>query len=841
MNEFFRRIGYLFNSNRRQRELQNEMAFHREMAERAGNQGADRRFGNAVRLQEQAREAWGWTWLDRLAQDLGFGARILARSPGFALMAILILAIGIGVNVSAFSLFDAIALKPLPVRDPGSLIRLQRRSPTSNSTEMSYPSFAFYRDHSKTLSTAIGVLGIPPVQVDQDIQTTSATFVTPNYFSELGTQPSYGRLFDPSLDSSPAAPPAVVIGYGFWQRHFGSDPSVIGRAVHINKKPATIVGIMPYAFASLGGQHPDLLMPIAQMPYFVEGSHVLTDFGDSNLRMWGRLAPGVTAKMAEQELRSLTDELRKQKPDAVWDKEFLEISPGGHLQVMTPQIFQVAAMAGVLALLILAVCCANLGGLLLARAVAREHEISIRIAIGANRTRIFRQLCTESLLLAALGSLAGLALGTIVMQVALQALDSPRWISAAPDWRVLLFTMGVTFAAVIFFGLAPALQIVRQRRHRSIARQVLVGAQVAASCVLLIVAGLLVRASRHALYTDPGFGYERLLTIDPQLAHHGYKPGQAKEYLDEMQARLLATPGVEAVSLVSFPPLGHITDRERHEINGRAVLVYPNNIAPGFFHAMGIPVLAGRTFYPGEKNAVIISDSLARQQWPGQNPIGQQLPDDDHKNIVIGVAGDAHINALSEDDAAEMYWAAQPDDTPSMVIVAMTNGSATDIPARARSIGDSLDNKIVPEVRQLKALYRDNVAQVEKVATTVTLIGMVAVVLAGVGIVSLVAFTISQRSKEIAIRLALGSPAAQTLTAVLGQFSWPVLIGMAAGIGITAAFSRLLRFALYGVSNLDFASYGSAAGVLIVAIAFAVLIPARRALRIDIVRTLHEQ
>jgi len=176
-----------------------------------------------------------------------------------------------------------------------------------------------------------------------------------------------------------------------------------------------------------------------------------------------------------------------------------------------------------------------------------------------------------------------------------------------------------------------------------------------------------------------------------------------------------------------------------------------------------------------------------------------------------------------------------------MVIVAMTNGSATDIPARARSIGDSLDNKIVPEVRQLKALYRDNVAQVEKVATTVTLIGMVAVVLAGVGIVSLVAFTISQRSKEIAIRLALGSPAAQTLTAVLGQFSWPVLIGMAAGIGVTAATSRLLRFALYGVSNLDFASYGSAAGVLIVAIAFAVLIPARRALRIDIVRTLHEQ
>jgi predicted permease len=841
MNDFFRRLAYLLTRNRRRRELEAEMAFHREMAERSGRPEARRTFGNQLRLQEQAREAWGWTWLDRLAQDLHFGVRILARSPGFTLMAVLILAIGIGGNVSAFSLFDAIALKPLPVRDPGSLIRLERRSPTSNSTEMSYPSFAFYQDHSKTLSAAIGVLGIPPVQIDEDVQTTSASFVTPNYFSELGTKPEYGRLFDPVLDSSPAAPPAVIIGYGFWQRRFGSDPSVIGRIIHVNKKPATIVGITPYAFASLGAQHPDLWMPIAQLPYFVEGSHVLTEFSDSNLRMWGRLAPGVTAKIAEQELRTLTDELRKQKPDAVWDKEYLEISPGGHLQVMTPQIYQVAAMVGGLTLLILAVCCANLGGLLLARAVAREHEIGIRIAIGANRARIFRQLCTESLLLAALGALVGLALGTAVLRVALQTLDAPKWLSAAPDWRVVLFTAGVAIASVTFFGLAPALQIARQRRHKTIARQILVGAQVAASCVLLIVAGLLVRASRHALYTDPGFGYERLLTIDPQLAHHGYKPAQAKEYLDQMQARLLAAPGVEAVSLVAFPPLGHITDREHHEINDRAVLVYPNYIAPGFFHAMGIPLLAGRTFYPGEKNAVILSDSLARQQWPGQNPIGQQLPEDDHKDIVIGVVGDAHINALSEDDAAEMYWAAQPDDMPSMVIVAMTNGSASDIPARARSIGDSLDAKVVPEIRQLKALYRDNVAQVEKIATTVTLIGMIAVVLAGVGIVSLVTFTISQSTKEIAIRIALGANPVQILASILRQFSWPVAIGVLAGIVGTATLSQILRRVLYGVSNLDPLSYATAIAILLAIFAIAALLPARRALNLDLALALHQE
>ena len=837
INEILRRLSYLFHRNRHGRELEAEMAFHREMAARQGK----RNFGNELRLREQSREAWGWIWFDRLGQDLRYAVRILARSPRFTAMAVLILAIGIGVNVSAFSLFDMIAFKLLPVRDPGSLIRLERRSPESHSTEMSYPSFVFYRDHSRSLAAAIGVFGIPPVQIDEDVQSASASFITPSYFTELGTQAAYGRLFDPVTDNSLGASPAVVISYGFWQRRFGSDPSVVGRVIHINKKPATIVGITPYAFASLGGQHPDICMPIAQQPYFVEGSHVLTEFGDSNLRMWGRLAPGVTQKAAEQELRTLTDELRKQKPDSVWNKEFLEISSGGHLQEMQPQIYQVAAMAGGLTLLILAVCCANLGGLLLARAVAREHEIGIRIAIGANRARIFRQLCTESILLAIFGSLAGFALGSAVLHIALQELDAPKWLTAAPDWRVLLFTVGVTFAAAVFFGLAPALQIARQRRHKTIVRQILVGAQVAASCVLLIVAGLLVRASRHALYSDPGFRYERLLSIDPQLAHHGYKPAEAKAYLDQMQTRLRATPGVNAVSLVSFPPLGHITDRERREINGHAVLVYPNWVAPDFFQAMGIPLLTGRTFYPGEKNAVIISDSLARQQWPGQNPVGQLLPDDEHKDIVVGVVGNARINALGDDDATEEYWAAQPEDAPEMVVVAMTEGGISDIPSRARAISDNLDNKIIPEVRQLKTLYRDNVAQVEKVATTVSLIGMISVLLAGIGIVSLAVFTISQRNKEIAIRLALGSNAVQTLTAVFGQFSWPVLIGVAVGVALTAASSRLLRFALYGVSNLDFTSYVGAAGVLVVAVVFAVLVPARRALRIDIARTLHEE
>jgi predicted permease len=396
------------------------------------------------------------------------------------------------------------------------------------------------------------------------------------------------------------------------------------------------------------------------------------------------------------------------------------------------------------------------------------------------------------------------------------------------------------FAAAIFFGLMPALQIARQRQHKTIARQILVGAQVAASCVLLIVAGLLVRATQHALYTDPGFGYQRMLSIDPHLGRHGYAPAAAQAYFVQMQARLRATPGVLSVALVRLPPLGHEVNRETTEIAGLKVLIYPNWVEPGFFQTMNIPILLGRTFNPREKNAVIVSQSFARQQWPNQNPIGQRLgADGSTKSIVVGVAGNAHINALSDDDATEQYWAAQPDDMPDMVVLARTAGAPDNLPPIAKSISESLDPKLFPEIRQLKLLYHDNISGIEKAAMAVSLIGLIAVLVAGIGIIGLVVFTISQRTKEIAIRIALGAKRAQVLAAVLRQFSWPVALGLVAGTGIAAAASKVLRIALYGINNLDPLSYAAAIGVLVAIIAVAALLPARRALRLDLAKILH--
>jgi predicted permease len=835
MGELWRRIFYLVNRRRLDAELESDMEFHREMAARAGHSN----FGNTLRMREQSREAWGWTWLDRLLQDLHYGMRILVRAPGFTLMAVLILAIGVGVNVSAFSFFNMVALKPLPVRDPASIVRLERRSLDSYTSEMAYPSFLFYQQHARTLSAAIAVLGVPPMQIDDDNQLTGASFLTPNYFTELGTHAAYGRLFEPSLDTSPSAPPAVVLSYELWQNRFSGDPNIIGRVIHINKRPATVIGVTPYALASLGGQHPELWMPIAQQPYFIEGSKALTDWTDSTVRMWGRLAPGVSAKAAEEELRTLTNQLRKQHPEAVWDNEFIQSSPGGHLQILQPEMYRIVAMVAVLTLLILAVACANLGGLMLARAVARQHEIGIRIAIGAGRARILRQLLTESLLLSTLGSIAGLGLGCLVIRLLLTAPNTPRWLTATPDWRVLAFTAITTVLAAAFFGLAPALQVARQRQHKTIVRQVLVAAQVAASCILLIVAALLLRATQHALYTDPGFGYQQLISVDAQLGKHGYSLQASRSYLDQMQSRLRGIPGVSAVSLVKLPPLGHTVSNSRTQIDGRTVTIYPNWIDPGFFATMGIPLKIGRTFFPGEKHAVIVSESFARQQWPGQNPLGRQIGDGKTKDTVVGVAGDAHVNALNDDDAAEQYWPAQPDDMPGMVVIVRAAGEPGSLTPAIKSISEGLDPKAMPEIRQIKLLYREDVSRLEMIASAVSAIGLAAVCLAGIGIIGLVAFTVSQRTKEIAIRVALGARPSAVLAAVLRQYTYPVIFGMLAGGTLAAFASRVLRVGLYGVSNLDPASYALALGVLIVIVLAAALLPARRALRLDLAKTLH--
>jgi predicted permease len=830
-------MGYLLRRGKLAAELENDMAFHREMAAREGRQN----FGNGPRLSEDAREAWGWTWIDRLGQDLRYGVRGLVKSPGFTMTAVLVLAVGIGVNVTAFSLFNLSVLRLLPVRDPQTLVSLNRRSPDQIGGEMPYGSFKFYREHARTLSAVMAMMGAR-IELERDNDAVGADFVSANYFTELGGTAALGRLLEPGRDNAADAAPVAVLSYRYWQQKYGADPNVVGRVIHLNKKAATVIGVVPLQFASLDGEHPQIWLSLTQQPYFVEGSKVLADMtSGAGVKMWGRLAPGVTAGVAEGELRSLTNELRKRYPKLIWDGEYIHSEPAGHLRNLQPPMYLILGMVGALALLILAVTCANLGGLLLARGVTREREIGIRVSIGATKMRIFRQLLTESVLLALMGSAVGVALGSAVLRVTLTQTDAPDWMSALPDWRVLLFALGMALAASIFFGLAPAWQIAKQRQRKTIARQVLVGAQVAASCVLLIVASLLVRAVHHALYADPGFGYTQVVQIGPELGDHGYSATAARAYMDELKMRLRAVPGVTSVAISQMAPLNDWIRVSYMEltINGRKVLVYPNFVDPEFFQTMGIPLVRGRNLLPGEQHAIVVSESLARRQWPGEDPVGKQFKNGDAKDTVVGVAGNARLNAMSDADAVEMYAAADPKDLAGSILLVKTVGSPDGLVPMVKSITESLDPKLFPEIRLLGPAFKKNMQPVEMAATVVSLMGLVAVVLSAVGLLGLVAYAVSQRMKEIAIRIALGAKRAQVLTAVLRQFAWPVAVGMVAGAGIAGGLSQVLRRVLYGVSSLDPASYVGAIAVLGGIIVGAGVLPARRALKLDLAKTLH--
>jgi predicted permease len=555
--------------------------------------------------------------------------------------------------------------------------------------------------------------------------------------------------------------------------------------------------------------------------------------------MWGRLAPGVTTSQAEQELLSLTNQLRKVYPAMIWEKEWIVVSPGARffsLEDGAPLL----GMAAILVLLILGVACANLGGLLMARGVSRQREIQLRMDLGARRSRVFRQLLTESVLLGFLGSIAALPLSYMVLRFALVYADAPGWMSALPDWRVLLFTAGMGFVAALSFGLLPALQLSRGRKRRTLWQQVVVCAQVGASCVLLILAGLLVRATLHTMYSDPGFGYEQVLAIDPGLEDHGYTPATARVYLDTLQSRLRSVPGVTSVAMVLSPPLINAEVMiSGFRIDGRLIKTYPNWVGPDFFETMGIPLLRGRFMREGESHVVMLSESLARKRWPTEDPIGKEWSRG--KDRVVGVVGNTRAMELNNSDATEIYYPPTAERLPAMSVLVRTVGAPNDRLAAIKQVAGSADPKLVPTITLLKAGFEKSVSQAEEVTTVISLLGSIAIFLAVVGLLGLVSYAVSQRTKELAIRLSLGAHRMEIFSAVLRRFVWPILIGLVLGVAMTAGLSQILRRGLYGVSGLDPLSYLAAIALLLGVLGAAVLLPIRRALGLDIARILHSE
>ncbi len=831
MMELLRRISYLWNRRRLEQEMAEEMAYHRELM------SPDRRtnFGDDLRLREDAREIWGWTWLDRLHQDLTYGVRVLRNAPGFTLTAMLILVLGIGVPLSAFRMVLT-ELKGGSVPDPDSLVHLTRRAPGAHMTSLTYPELAFYSANAKSFRNVIGVspnhqavfseaaAGGPPESIH-------VAFVTSNYFPEFGIAPTLGRVLTAD-DERPDAEPAAVIGELFWQRRLGRDPAAIGRNIRVNGKLLRVVGVMPRS----ADTRDDVWMPLVRQPYVVEGSTLLTDW-NSALNLYGRLRPGVSAQASQQETLALAASLRERWPGHVLKDEYLEARPILEFDSNSEQ-FKIVLTAAALVLLLLVAACANLGTLVLARGVAREREIRVRMALGASRLRVVRQLFTESLLLAVLSGLCALLLSSVVLKVI--QLQTNATASLVPDWRALAATFGAAMLAALVFGLPPAFRLASLVPRAGRARPIFLGAQVAVSCLLLVVSSLLVNSRQHLRATDPGFDYRHLVSISPGLQAHGYDGPAAQAYLDLLRARTGALPDVQATSQAWLEPWGgfHMgASWMGRQYSG-------NHVDPHFLDTMGMRLVRGRNFQPGEEGVAIVNEATARALWPDQDALGKSLPWQPLGQTVIGVVRNASTAYVGKPESLEFYRPPSRNNAPTSVVLVRVSGSPRDFVRRLQDTARGLDERLQPTVQVVTDTYDREMEKASAALAVIAILGTVANLLSVMGLAGLAGYTVAQRTREIGLRIALGARPRHVVRAILTPMSRPILIGFVCGALGGAAVASLLRSGIPTMSGLDVSDplpYMMAMALFSAVVALSIVSPGKRATRINPVRALQHE
>jgi predicted permease len=827
MRELLRRIGYLWNRRRLEQEMAEEMAYHRELM------SLDRRtnFGSDLRLREDAREIWGWVWLDRLRQDLAYGARVLRNSPGFTITAVLVLALGIGVPLTVFraALSD---LQGGPVPDPATLVQLRRRAPGVFISVLPYPEVAFYAANARSFRSVIGISErnqaifgeTAPGAAPEQIQ---VAFATSNYFREFGIAPPCGRVFTAD-DERPDAEPVALIGELFWQRRFGGDPGAIGQNIRVNGKPVRIAGVIPRSARTRS----DVWMPLVRQPYVIEGSILLTDW-NSALDAYARLRPGVSVKAAEQETLAVAASLHQVQPDRVRPGEYLEAHP--ILQFETnSQEFQIALVSIALVLLLLVAACANLGTLVLARGVTREREIAIRISLGAGRARVIRQLFTESIMLAALSGLCGLVLSTVFLKW-IQLQHNPDS-SLLPDWRVIAVTFGVSLLAALVFGLPPALRLTSLVPHAGRARTIFLAAQVAASSLLLVVSGLMVSGLDGLGHTDPGFDYRHLVWVAPGLKAHGYGAAAAKTYLEALRDRTAAWPNVQAVSQVSLGPWGNV--RMGTGWMGRQFA--GNHVDPQFLQTMGMHLVRGRNFLPGEQGVAMITEAAARVLWRDNDALRKSLPWDDqggaHGPTVIGVVANASTSVVGNPEPLEYYVPQSPGDALDSVLLVRVSGRSHDFVRPLQDAARALDSRLQPAVPVISDAYDGEMKITSRALAGVAILGSVAILLSAIGLAGLAGYTVARRTREIGLRIALGARAAHVVGAILAPMSRAIALGFVCGALGGSAVARVLRSgmpAMAAINVFDPLAYLMAIAFFSAVLALSILAPGHRAIRIN--------
>ena len=842
MSTWFRRVWHLMNRPRHERELLDEMKEHRE------SMPDPSRFGDTHRLLEQSRDAWGWNWLDDAMQDLKVGMRTLVKAPAFALTATVILTFGIGLNVTLYQMLRVALLRPPAVKNADSWVRFSRAAPDSRTSTVPYPLTQLIKENNSVLA-AVTIESGSSVAWGRDAgEQVNGLFVSTNWFDEVGYGPLHGRHLSDALDSTSDAP-SVVLGYTFWSTRLGADPNIVGTTVYIDRRPVTVAGVAPALLPGFDFNVPDVFMPIGQREYFYPQSTMLKGWNASEgdgVDMYGRLHEGVSAAAAREALRSAMQSIAAQRPE-VKSNEWLEpllardnfMRPDERVAVMI-----VVSLLGALTALVLVVAAANLGNLVMSRATGRVRELGVRMALGARRSRIVRQLVIESVPLVLLGVAGSLGFAAAVATLVSAMATLPPYFDFSIDWRSIAIAVGLGALSLVVVGLLPAWKVAQQHlidaikdggQHvsrtldRALMRRILVAAQVAGSCLLLIVAGMMVRSMQRALESSLGFDYEHAAVLSMPLGRLGITGDAARSYWYEVKERVRAHPEVEDAAIVTAAPLGGRRFQTSYDATP-GIDTMSQAVDPEYFAVMRIPLLAGRLFGPGDEKTAIVSRRLALEMYGTLDVLGREFPKGAAEAVIIGIAADAHSIKVGANNVVEHYQPLKPRDFSEVFLVARAKGDADRLLPVLREAA-SLDARVIPTVRAMHTDFDREMMGPRLASMIAASVGMLTLALACLGIFGVVSYGVALRTKEIGIRVALGAQHPALLQAIVRQVLTPVGIGAVIGLILAVPTGMALGGEPFYLENADPIAFVSALAVFLAAGAVAALWPAYQVLR----------
>jgi len=850
--------------------------------------------------------------MQTLWQDLRYGVRMLRKNYGFTAIAVLSLALGIGANTALFSMVDAMLLKKLPVREPDRLVMFESFSAKTFSyggyngsnhldpktgmmvgTSFPYQSFKRLSEQDSVLSDVFAFAnGGVNVNVNGQADVVRAQIVSGNYHTGLGVQPFVGRTLTDS-DDQPAASPAVVLSYRYWQRRFNGDPAAVGKQVNLNNIAFTVVGVTPPGFDGTMqvGTSPDVTVPIAWETQLNPERKRLAGAGQWWLRVMGRLKPGTTAEQARAQLENVFQqsviEHRTARQAAAQssggrpvpdlepkDYPRLSLVSGSQGEMDTrryyaPQLYLLLGVVG----LVLLIACANVANLLLARAASRQKEIGVRLALGASRLRLMRQLLTESLLLSVVGGVLGIIFALWIkdglLSVSSWGGDGMNALNPKLDWRVFGFTLGLSLLTGLLFGSAPSWRATKvdltpalkdtgrgsSGVSRSLLSKSLVVVQVAMSLILLIGAGLIVRTLHNLQTVDAGFNQENLLLFSVEPVQLGYKEERLTNLYRQLFTRLEAVPGARAVTFsleamlsesqsslsVFLAGTNFTTNADGQFIpNGNSRIL---SVRENYLEAMGIPLLAGRALNPQDDEraprVVVVNQAFAKRFFPNENAVGKRFgfgADKSTQIEIVGVAGDTKYTSLRDEIKPNIYipWAQDLRFVGRMTFEMRASGDTGALVASVREAVRTVDSNLPVTDIKTQAEQADQSLRMERLfARLLIFFGLLALLLAGIGLYGVMAYSVAQRTQEIGIRVALGAQAADVLKLVIGQGMILALVGVVAGIGGAIGLTRLMKALLYGVTATDPTTFIVIAVLLVAVAMLACWIPARRATKVD--------